>query len=290
MVKFWKDPSVGLGMKRLFVANVSQLEAYTESAPTVLILLFLILSPSTPAQVKMILTQNMTMFIITLSTSVLSASFGQSRCLKDGVARIMVPGGRLQGFLTGKFLLIFSACGSTLLVKGVSLTLVSALLRDDESNIIKMIMYSATLIIVIIITIDIRNKQSWKIFLQQPSLILLPVFTFFTFAKIKQSCCDERDIRVKISPVLTIFNILSNIIVIIYSCSRLDSESFTIFLSIPTFIATTTTVASLYLHRVCPCCCQCWLSASDENFSVYDPEQPDEVNLVYKSEVVKVKT
>ena len=97
--KFWKDPSRGIEMKRMFSANVSQLEAYTESAPTLIITVYLLLSPDNSEisrDTKKILISDMTTFIIFTTSSFLMASFGLSRCLKDGVARIMGPGGHLQ--------------------------------------------------------------------------------------------------------------------------------------------------------------------------------------------------
>ena len=84
--KFWRDPSKGVGMKRVFSANVSQLEAYTESAPTVIITMYLLLSPDrseVSVKTKEILTSDMTRLILAISSSILMASFGLSRCLKD---------------------------------------------------------------------------------------------------------------------------------------------------------------------------------------------------------------
>ena len=49
------------------------------------------------------------------------------------------------------------------------------------------------------------KKSSWKIVIQDPSIILLPTFTFFTFAKMN-TFCGNRDIRVKFSPLYTWIN------------------------------------------------------------------------------------
>ena len=70
-------------------------------------------------------------FIITYHISVISAALGLAKCLKNGVARPIAPGGALDGLLTGKFLLVFMASGWTLVTKGlcIAFTLVSQVIE-----------------------------------------------------------------------------------------------------------------------------------------------------------------
>ena len=50
-------------------------------------------------------------FLTTYATSIISASLGLAKCLKNGVARPIGPGGRLDGLLSCRHLLAFFACG-----------------------------------------------------------------------------------------------------------------------------------------------------------------------------------
>ena len=45
------------------------------------------------------------LFLITYSSSIISASFGMAKCLKVGVARTIGQEGMLDGYLTKKFLI-----------------------------------------------------------------------------------------------------------------------------------------------------------------------------------------
>ena len=57
-------------------------------------------------------------FFTTYAISIISAALGLAKCLKNGVARPIAPGGPLDGLLTGKFLLAFLASGMVLVVRG----------------------------------------------------------------------------------------------------------------------------------------------------------------------------
>ena len=66
-------------------------------------------------------------FATTYTVSIISAALGLAKCLKNGVARPIAPGGTLDGLLTGKFILAFLASGSGLVVRALcfGLTVVS---------------------------------------------------------------------------------------------------------------------------------------------------------------------
>ena len=57
-------------------------------------------------------------FFTTYAISIFSASLGLAKCLKNGVARPIAPGGPLDGLLSGKFLLAFLASGFGLVARG----------------------------------------------------------------------------------------------------------------------------------------------------------------------------
>ena len=57
-------------------------------------------------------------FFTTYVISIISAALGLAKCLKNGVARPIAPGGPLDGLLSGKFLLAFLASGFGLVARG----------------------------------------------------------------------------------------------------------------------------------------------------------------------------
>ena len=57
-------------------------------------------------------------FSTTYAISIISAALGLAKCLKNGVARPIAPGGTLDGLLTGRFLAAILASALMLVVKG----------------------------------------------------------------------------------------------------------------------------------------------------------------------------
>ena len=62
-------------------------------------------------------------FLTTYIISVISAALGLAKCLKNGVARPIAPGGALDGLLSGKFLLAFLASAVVLVTRGVCIAI-----------------------------------------------------------------------------------------------------------------------------------------------------------------------
>ena len=58
-------------------------------------------------------------FFTTYTISIISAALGLAKCLKNGVARPIAPGGALDGLLSGKFLLAFLASAVVMVTRGV---------------------------------------------------------------------------------------------------------------------------------------------------------------------------
>ena len=74
-------------------------------------------------------------FLTTYVSSVISAALGLAKCLKNGVARPIAPGGHLDGYLTGKFLLAFLASVVILVSRGLYFGLIYFFILsklDDE--------------------------------------------------------------------------------------------------------------------------------------------------------------
>ena len=62
---------------------------------------------------------SLSMFLTTYAISIFSAALGLAKCLKNGVARPIAPGGALDGFMTGKFLVALLASAGALVAKCV---------------------------------------------------------------------------------------------------------------------------------------------------------------------------
>jgi len=60
--------------------------------------------------------------------------------------------------------------------------------------------------------VDFCSKNSLKILYCQPSLLLLPTFTCFTFSRISSGCCGRADNRVEFSKKMTGFNMVLTVI------------------------------------------------------------------------------
>ena len=58
-------------------------------------------------------------FFTTYIISIISASLGLAKCLKNGVARPIAPGGPLDGLLSGRFVTAFVASAVVLVAKGL---------------------------------------------------------------------------------------------------------------------------------------------------------------------------
>ena len=121
--------------------------------------------------------------------------------------------------------------------------------------------------------VDFRSWNSLKTFYRQPSLLLLPVFTCFTFSRISSGCCGQADNRVVFSKKMTAVNIALTLAGIVgWGLYYLEIfVVFSLFLLLP---GLDFTLLFLLYDKLCCCCCTCCLSPSEE-IAVYDPDQPE---------------
>ena len=144
------------------------------------------------------------------------------------------------------------------------------------------------------------SKASLKILFQHPSLILLPTFTFFTFAKMETGC-GPQDLRIRFSKRFTFYNMvlstIYNMAVIFFlyiphmlsngyldmlsGAEQLNYDTNTIALvligascGIIIMIGIVPTTIFLLYDKLCCCCCTCCLQPSQE-LVVFDPEAWD---------------
>ena len=130
------------------------------------------------------------------------------------------------------------------------------------------------------------SKASLKILLQHPSLILLPTFTFFTFAKIR-TCCGPQNLRIMFSKKFTCYNmVLSTIYMAVifflyiphimssgYSDTNITAFAIGAPCGIIIIFGIVPTAIFLLYDKLCCRCCSCCLQPSQE-VVVFDPEWP----------------
>ena len=111
----YQNPTTGLRKKLEYQRNIGLSEAFLEAVPTTLIIVLglLTISRINDQTFYAFLNEDITQFLITFILSLLSASFGLAKCLKNGVAGTFKPGGVLNGLCSVQFLLAFLGKGST---------------------------------------------------------------------------------------------------------------------------------------------------------------------------------
>ena len=240
-----ENPSEGLVLKTKYEKEVSLHEVFLEAVPSSLVITVIMMTASAdnyylngdpvpniegdplerilfgkdgPEFLNLFLGDT-NFFYLTFCTSVLSASLGLAKCLLVGPARVMTRDGPLSGLLSGRFLMAFLASASILLSKGVLLGFVVAHTEEFDGTILSLEYISTFLFFPNIIFSSYLvlsfNRHSMMIIVNYPSFLLMPVFTLFTFSKIKIGCCQEngeKDEKIAFSPKFTILNIIINIL------------------------------------------------------------------------------
>ena len=149
------------------------------------------------------------------------------------------------------------------------------------------ILYLPQLLLALMTTLDMKFS-SLSILRSHPSLIMLPVFTFFTFSKPHNFCRRNlEDSRVMFSLKYTKINIAISIGCYILFCYVMrftlltESEVFRNYYSLffwSNFLLFVLTlilaISFMYFDYIFCCCCNCFLSAKQQ-LSVYDPNQPE---------------
>ena len=129
--------------------------------------------------------------------------------------------------------------------------------------------------------VDFSSCNSLKTLYRQPSLLLLPVFTCFTFSRISSGGCGQADNRVRFSKKMTAVNmaltlagIISWGIYVSFESKGLGAVVGTIFFSLYFLPGLVFTLLFLLYDKLCCCCCTCCLSPPEE-IAVYDPDKPE---------------
>ena len=152
---------------------------------------------------------------------------------KAGVCKVIAEGGLLSGYLTIRFIIIFLSCLFTLIIKFYSLRI---------SPFPFPLLTLPGLITGIIFT---WHPRLHKTFLRHPSLLLLPMFSFFTFESNAEKCCQKNDnltddVEIRFSLKATCFNIIFTLMGVIARALILPQVD--------------KTAACLHLWKVLPLC------------------------------------
>jgi len=133
----WTDEENGKKKKKEFDQDIGLHETFLESVPSVFIMTVIWITtfsgpPGTGREnftVRKIIGLGW-FFFLSYSFSIISASLGLSKSLKNGVCRIMKDGGTLDGLLSGRFLLAFLSSLTCLVARGLCLGITTAVILD----------------------------------------------------------------------------------------------------------------------------------------------------------------
>ena len=163
------------------------------------------------------------------------------------------------------------------------------------------LLYLPQLLLALMTTLDTK-ASSLTILWNHPSLIMLPLFTFFTFSKPHNFCRkDPSDNRVMFSVKYTKINMAMSIASYLLFCyvmrftmltkSEVFQDFYSIFYNSISYLFTASiilTMTFVYFDHLFCCCCQCFLS-SKHQIVVHDPNNPDRTFHLVNGEIIEVR-
>ena len=268
--EIWRDSKKALVKKKKMEAEVSLAEVFLEAVPTYFVLIYLSFQGTnlsagavTRSQTRVRRTKGGYMFVFAICTSLVTASLGMAKSLKIGVCKILPDKGPLDGLLTVRFILLVIACFLTLVGKAFAFVFFWNVFPFSAS------FFLFTFPGLVTGLVFIRHRAILKTFLNQPSLLLLPVFTFFSFSSNTKSCCkrepgSQNDTEITFSVKATIVNIIVFNLVPILIFSIVPDPMFVLM-----FGGSLLTIVFLCTLRSCYCC--------PLDYGVYLPSSPYKV-------------
>ena len=292
-----KNLSKALELTRAYERMFCLTEVFIEAVPTVLI------------QVVILNRQNILYhpgstgleaikFFFCFFSSIVSACIGLAKALRHGICRTMADSNAID-LLTGRFLMACLSCGLVFVSKGFMVAIIAQQASDNDVDKIGIEaavaacfgLFIPQLLLALWSTVGLK-KSSLKIITQDPSIILLPAFTFFTFAKMN-TLRGVRDVRVKFSPLYTMINIILSTVYgltikAVLTKKGMNKSNFFFGLAYDSFIVCAplfsfgivSTAIFIYYDLVFCCCCDCCLLPPGQ-ISVYDPDNPEK-ELVWR--------
>merc|ERR1719510_2347070 len=149
-----KKPSEGKEKKKIFDQDVGLFESCLEAVPSAFIMTaiftatgridsssldIIVYNPHSHSLFTRIFFQDpgegiaLAEFLTTYIISIFSAALGLAKCLKNGVARPIAPGGTLDGLLTGKFVVALLASAAGLVARGFCVGLIPSASQGTSS-------------------------------------------------------------------------------------------------------------------------------------------------------------
>ena len=273
----WTDPKGALKRKKMLEREMAEMEVFAEAVITLFVMQFLMvkghegeLSPgSTGALIvgekyydeerqTMYTSRDYYLFTASYSISVLTASLGLAKSLKTGPCRTLPQGGALGGYATGRFLLLTIGIGCTLVGKGGPMAWAFQVGSPSCQLLSLVTMFGPGMLLAIFSMC--RYRQSLRDILWHPSLLLLPVFTFFTFrasredgqVRVAFSKPNQSKIMVTFSKAYTLANMALSIggYVLYIAISAAMEDDF-YGPGLPQLPDTTTTFPGLFPAPVC---------------------------------------
>jgi len=186
------DTKEGLNKKRKLEREISEFEVFCEAVFSVLVMTYMIIKGFIDQDQELLVGKygsiDFYLFFFTYATSILTASLGLAKCLKVGPCRVFPLG----GLFNKKFFFLIFIMGITLVSKGM---IMGAALSN---GILFPISFSTSFLPGLIIGVMsvCRNKNTFKTIAAHPSILLLPMFTYFTFfTNTKMFCKEKKDVE-----------------------------------------------------------------------------------------------
>ena len=127
------------------------------------------------------------------------------------------------------------------------------------------------LLLSLAVTIDRKN---WKILYQHPYIILLPVFTYFTFSKNKILCGGATDSRLVFSKNFTYFNMLltGGAFIWVFMRDASFNSGFFVIMLVPLVLSVVPTILFMKMPRYSDDCEDCGCCNIHNDVHLYDAD------------------
>ena len=260
--------------KEDLVREIGGLEPILEAVPTVCVLLYCFAwNSSNYRSGDDELFGDKNLFFATFFLSLFSGGFGVASFLLNSPFALIPCEGPLSGILTWRFLVAFIACSLTIFSKMCLFIFAIVDIGLNDTYFYMVVLFTflfllpSLLSMTSIMCLTGCEKKVFQMYGQYPTILFLPLFTFFTIGPSNIECCSKRRNisnrkQVSVSKTLTITNIVINIVIVVigsvYGYDQVADYQLFFYVYIGLiFCSATFTVALLYLKPVSCCrgCC-----------------------------------
>ena len=300
----WTDTEKGLKKKRQLEREMSEMEVFAESVITTLVMTditaqtwyrnsiesidqsidqFTHIETFNEVNFKLIIGEPGTfdyyMYFIGYLTSIISASLGLAKCLTTGPCRTLCEVGSIGGLCIGRVFLLYTSVGGTFVGKALLFGIVHMLpvyeetlydvpIYGDSTNdlLILAFLFIPGLLVSLV---SLCHYNCITIILSHPSLLLMPVFTHYTFS-VNNKCCYNKgeEAMITFSRNWSLANIVMSALGIVPVI--MIKFDFLFPFTIPFIVGIFLTVMHLFLDS---CCCVCSTS-NDLQYAVLKTSDP----------------